>query len=56
MSRVHSVVSVALLIGVVFSVGLHIYSSAMEVRVVELKSTGEGDFEEQSAPICPAKK
>jgi SulP family sulfate permease len=40
----------AILIGVVFSVGLHIYSAAMEVRVVELKSTDEGDFEEQPAP------
>ena len=30
----------AILIGVVFSIGLHIYSAAMEVRVVQLKVDG----------------
>ena len=41
----------AILIGVVFSIGLHIYSAAMEVRVVELKVTEDGGLEEQPAPI-----
>ncbi len=41
----------AILIGVVFSIGLHIYAAAMEVRVVELKPIEDGSLEEQPAPI-----
>ena len=39
----------AILIGVVVSVALHIYASAMEVRVVELRLTDDGGLEEQLA-------
>jgi SulP family sulfate permease len=41
----------AILIGVIFSIGLHIYSAAMEVRVVQLKVVEDGGLEEQPAPI-----
>jgi SulP family sulfate permease len=41
----------AILIGVVFSIGLHVYSTAMDVRVVELKPTEDGGLDEQPAPI-----
>lgn len=40
----------AILIGVVFSVALHIYFSAMEVRVVVLSIMEDGGLEEQPAP------
>jgi SulP family sulfate permease len=40
----------AILIGVVFSIALHIYFSAMEVRVVALTMDKDGELEEVPAP------
>jgi sulfate permease, SulP family len=40
----------AILIGVLVSIGLHIYFSAMDVRVVALKLTDDGGLEEQAPP------
>jgi SulP family sulfate permease len=42
----------AILIGVVFSIALHIYFSAMEVRVVALSITEDGGLEELTAPAA----